>query len=142
MKSQQTGNQGAIRATFEYHSFASQIELRTYKALRLYLSREEILVHHQIPIFDATPRFKKLGWNIDFYIPLLGMYVESKGCLQDLANREFKIKAHILERVNPGILNSLLVVSSEPGQPLWGNAHTIGIETMKRCVSESLKHVK
>lgn len=116
--------------------FDSKIEGRVYRILLEFFHESEIQVHYHIPLYPATDRFKALGWNIDFYIPSINLYVEVKGCLQTLINREFKMKMHILERVHPRIISQMIVVSDNPMQSLWANGFTIGPESFRRLLRD------
>jgi hypothetical protein len=119
--------------------FDSKIEGRVYRILLEFFSEDAIEVHYHIPLYPATERFKAIGWNIDFYIPSINLYVEVKGSLKTFTNREFKIKMHILERVSPHIIGKLVVVSDSPAQTLWGNSVTIGPENFRRLLRDTLK---
>lgn len=140
MYSRLTGS-SALRAKsqwFEGVYFPSKIELETYKTLRKYFPSSELSVHHYVPIFPKSQRFSAMGWNVDFYVPELNLYIESKGHIPAIENREWLTKMRVIDQLNPSFLDRLIVVSGKPGQSLWGGAVTSSLPKLDHVIG-SLK---
>lgn len=104
--------------------FDSQWELKVYEFLLLWFSPEDIRVHVRVLLYKTTPEMPGLSINIDFYVISQDFWIEAKGNLNDVINKPFKVKYHILHRVYPHCFNRLLVVNPSGGSSLPAKGKT------------------
>ncbi|HEY9660523.1 MAG TPA: hypothetical protein V6C65_18875 [Allocoleopsis sp.] len=122
--------------TESWHRFDSKLEAETYIALRQVVPDSGILRQHKVLIKPTSANYKSLHWRCDFYIPRMGLYIESKGEIL----REFKLQLQMLDFHNPQVYQDLMIVTSS-GKPVDRNKGSITVSQLRRLFKEHWRHL-
>lgn len=128
---------GNIKHKVDNVVFDSTLERDTYLTIKLVIPQDSIIIHYPIEITPATSRFPKWSWKVDFYLPTLNIYIESKG----VRTAEWLNKLRALDALKPAILDRLLIVATVPNEEVCKGIKTVTLDVMHAILCH-LKHIQ
>lgn len=127
----------ATKVRHDNITFDSKFEHETYELIKA-CGVKDIKVHYPIIVLPENNCFRDISWKVDFYLPEIDLYVESKGyCTQ-----YFDLKMQLVSHHRPYVWERLVFVANQNQPNFVGNKPSITLPRLKLMLMEKMSYAK
>jgi hypothetical protein len=124
----------AVKTEVDGIIFASKLEAKTYTSIKA-LGFDDVICQHSVTVYEGNGIVPKISWKVDFYIPCLKIYVESKG----MVTRDFRFLMYLLGIHKPNVLQQLIFISSSHDDNFLLGKPALNTRELRRLLSSYVK---